>query len=47
MSFHLSGQNFAECKDQDFMETSSSMLNLHRVLFCTGIDLGDNMLFGL
>ena len=26
-----------------FMLTSSSILNLHRVLFCTDIDLGDIM----
>ena len=39
LSFNLNGRNFAECKNQDFMLTSSSMLNLYRVLFCTGIDL--------
>ena len=43
LNFNLNGQNFAECKIQDCMLTSSSMLNLHRVLFCTGIDLGDIM----
>ena len=43
LNFNLNGQNFAECKNQDFMQTSSSMLNLHRVLFCTGIDLDDIM----
>ena len=41
LNFDLNGQNFAECKNQDFVYTSSSMLNLHRVLFCTGIDLDD------
>ena len=43
LNLNLNGQNFAECKNQDFMETSSSMLNLHIVLFCTGIYLDDNM----
>ena len=43
LNFNLNGQNFAECKNQDFMKTSSSMLNLYRVLFCTGIDLDDIM----
>ena len=43
LNFNLNGHNFAECKNQDFMYTSSSMLNLHRVLFCTGTDLDDSM----
>ena len=43
LNFNINGQNFAECKNQDFMLTSSNMLNLHRVLFCTGIDLDDIM----
>ena len=43
LNFNLNGQNFAECKIQDFMYTSSSMLNIHRVLLCTGIDLDDIM----
>ena len=43
LNFNLNDQNFAECKNQDFMLTSSCMLNLHRVLFCTGIDLDDIM----
>ena len=43
LNFNLNGQKFAECKNQDFMQTSSSMLNLHRVLFSTGIDLDDIM----
>ena len=43
LNFNLNGQNFAECKNQDYMLISSSMLNLHRVLFCTGIDFDDIM----
>ena len=43
LNFNLNGQNFAECRNQDFMQTSSSMLNLHRVLFYTGIYLRDIM----
>ena len=43
LNFNLNGQNVAECKNQDFMETSSSIFNLHRVLFCTGIYLDDIM----
>ena len=43
LNFNLNGQNFAECKNQDFIYTSSSMLNLHRVLFGTGIDIDDIM----
>ena len=43
LNFNLNGQNFAESKNQDFMSISSSMLNLHRVLFCTGIYLNDIM----
>ena len=43
LNFNLNGQNFAECKIQDFMKTSSSMLNLHRILLCIGIDLDDIM----
>ena len=43
LNLNLNGQNFAECKNQDFMQTSSSMLNLHRVLFCTCIVLDDIM----
>ena len=43
LNFNLNGQNFAECKNQDFITTSSSMLNLNRVLFCTGITLDDIM----
>ena len=43
LNFNLSGQNFAECKNQDCLQTSNSMLYLHRFLFCTGIDLGDIM----
>ena len=43
LNFSLNGQNFAECKNQYFMSTSSSMLILHRVLFCTHIDLDDIM----
>ena len=39
--FQSKWSNFAECKNKDFMLTSSSMLNLHRVLFCTCIDLND------
>ena len=43
LNFNLNGQNFAECQNQDFLKTSSSMLNLHRVLFCTGIEIDDIM----
>ena len=41
LNFNLNGQNFAEGKNQDFMLSSSSMLNLHRILFCPGVDLDD------
>ena len=43
LNFNLNGQNFAECKNQDFILTSSSILNLHRILFCTDTDLDDIM----
>ena len=43
LNFNLNGHNFSECKNQDFMSFSSRMLNLQRVLFCTGIDLNDIM----
>ena len=41
--FNLNGQIFSEYKNQDFLSTSSSMVNLYGVLFCTGIDLDDIM----
>ena len=41
LNFNLNSHNFAESKNQDFKKTSSSMLNLHRVMFCTGIDFDD------
>ena len=43
LNFNLNGQNFAECKNQDLLLTSSSLFNLHRVLFCTGTDHDDVM----
>ena len=39
LNLNHNGQNFAECKNQDCMKASSSMLNLHIVLFCTDIKL--------
>ena len=45
LNFNFNGQNFAECKKSLFYVNFQYMLNLYRVLFCTGIDLDDIMAY--